>query len=69
MTRLSDTAIDLLRLLARMPFLDRLEMAALAGRSRGGVYQAAARLEGNRTRRRRAPRHAVAGAHPQVLPH
>ena len=45
MTRLSDTAIDLLRLLARMPFLDRLEMAALAGRSRGGVYEAAARLE------------------------
>jgi len=45
MTRLSDTAIDLLRLLARMPFLDRLEMTALAGRSRGGVYEAAARLE------------------------
>ena len=45
MTRLSDSAIELLRLLARMPFLDRLEMAALAGRSRGGVYQAAARLE------------------------
>ena len=36
---------ELLRLLARMPFLDRLEMAALAGRSRGGVYEAAARLE------------------------
>ncbi len=45
MTRLSDTAIDLLRLLAQMPFLDRLEMAALAGMSRGGVYEAAARLE------------------------
>ena len=36
---------ELLRLLARMPFLDRLEMAALAGRSRGGVYEAAGRLE------------------------
>ena len=36
---------DLLRLLAQMPFLDRLELAALAGRSRGGVYQAAGRLE------------------------
>ena len=35
----------LLRLLARMPFLDRLELAALAGRSRGGAYEAAARLE------------------------
>ena len=45
MTRLSDTAIDLLRLLAQMPFLDRLEMAALTGMSRGGVYEAAARLE------------------------
>ncbi len=45
MTRLSDTAMDLLHLLARMPFLDRLELAALAGRSRGGVYEAAERLE------------------------
>jgi len=46
MTRLlSQGQADLLRLLAQMPFLDRMEMAALAGRSRGGVYQAAARLE------------------------
>ena len=45
MTRLGDTAIELLRLLAQMPFLDRLEVAALAGMSRGGVYQAAGRLE------------------------
>ncbi len=36
---------ELLRLLARMPFLDRLELAALAGGSRGGTYQAVARLE------------------------
>ena len=36
---------ELLRLLARMPFLDRLELAALADRSRGGVYEAAGRLE------------------------
>ena len=36
---------ELLRLLAQMPFLDRLEMAALAGRSRGGVYRAVGRLE------------------------
>ena len=36
---------ELLQLLARMPFLDRLEMAALAGRSRGGVYEAVSRLE------------------------
>jgi len=37
--------MELMRLLAWMPFLDRLELAALAGRSRGGVYEAAARLE------------------------
>ena len=36
---------ELLRLQARMPFLDRLELAALAGRSRGGVYEAVGRLE------------------------
>ena len=36
---------ELLRRLARMPFLDRLELAALAGGSRGGTYRAAARLE------------------------
>ncbi|MYC38727.1 MAG: hypothetical protein F4X66_17725 [Chloroflexi bacterium] len=46
MTRtLSQGQADLLRLLAQMPFLDRLEMAALAGMSRGGVYEAADRLE------------------------
>ena len=46
MTRLlSKGQANLLRLLAQMPFLDRLELAALAGRSRGGVYEAAARLE------------------------
>ena len=36
---------DALRRLADMPFLDRLELAALAGRSRGAVYDAVARLE------------------------
>ena len=45
MTRLSDTAIELLRLLAPMPFLDRLELAALACRSRGGVYEVVRQLE------------------------
>ena len=39
---------ELLCLLARMPFLDRLEMAALAGRSRGGVYEAVRRLDDTR---------------------
>ena len=48
MTRLSDTAMELLRLLARMPFLDRLELAALAGRSRGGVYEVVRQLENTR---------------------
>ena len=36
---------ELLRLLAGMPFLDRLEMVCLSGRSRGAVYEAAHRLE------------------------
>ena len=36
---------DLLRLLASMPFLDRLEMVALSGWSRGGVYEAIHKLE------------------------
>ena len=36
---------ELLRLLADMPFLDRLEMAAVSGWSRGAVYKAVARLE------------------------
>ena len=35
----------LLRVLGMMPFLDRLEMAAVSGWSRGAVYEAAARLE------------------------
>ena len=45
MTRLSHTGMELLGLLAQMPFLDRLDLAALAGRSRGGIYDAADRLE------------------------
>ncbi len=36
---------DLLRLLAEMPFLDRLEAAAVSGWSRGAVYAAVAKLE------------------------
>ena len=36
---------ELLRRLAAMPFLDRLEMASVTGRSRGAVYEAVGRLE------------------------
>ena len=36
---------ELLRALAAMPFLDRLELAAAAGRSRGAVYKAVDRME------------------------
>ena len=36
---------DILRRLAEMPFLDRLELAALTGRSRGAVYAAMDRLQ------------------------
>ena len=36
---------ELLRLLASMPLLDRLEMVAVSGRSRGAVYEAVERME------------------------
>ena len=36
---------DILRALASMPFLERLEMVALTGWSRGAVYEAVAALE------------------------
>ena len=36
---------ELLRRLAAMPFLDRLEMVAVSGRSRGAVYEAVRKLE------------------------
>ena len=36
---------ELLRRLTAMPFLDRLEMAAVSGRSRGAVYEAVKKLE------------------------
>ena len=36
---------DILRRLAEMPFLDRLELAALTGRSRGAVYAGVDRLQ------------------------
>ena len=36
---------ELLRILAAMPFLDRLEMAAVSGRSKGAVLRAVPRLE------------------------
>ena len=35
---------ELLRVLARMPFLDRTAMVAVTGRSRGAVYEAIDRL-------------------------
>ena len=43
--RFSRCEADALRRLADMPFLDRLELAALSGWSRGAVYEAVARLE------------------------
>ena len=36
---------ELLRRLAAMPFLDRLEMVAVSGRSRGAVYETVKKLE------------------------
>ena len=38
----------ILRCLAAMPFLDRLEMVAVSGRSRGAVYEAVRKLESGR---------------------
>ena len=37
---------EILRRLAAMPLLDRLEMASVSGRSRGAVYEAVDRMEG-----------------------
>ncbi len=42
---MSPVDIQLLRIMAGMPFLDRLDMAAILGRSRGAVYEAVRRLE------------------------
>ena len=36
---------ELLRRLASMPFLDRLDMVAVSGRSRGAVYEGVRKLE------------------------
>ncbi len=41
----SECAGDLVRWLARMPFLDRLELTAVSGWSRGAVYESLAALE------------------------
>ncbi len=40
----TDCEREVLRRLAEMPFLDRLELAAVTGRSRGAVYEAIAKL-------------------------
>ena len=53
---------DALRRLADMPFLDRLELAALTGWSRGAVYDAVGRLE------ERGMVEAVPHASPLVAP-
>ena len=45
MRRLTGAKAELLRRLAAMPFLDRLEMAALSGRSQSAVYEAVRKLE------------------------
>ena len=36
---------EVIRALASMPFLDRTEMVAVTGRSKGAVYEAVERLE------------------------
>ena len=54
---------ELLRLLAYMPFLDRLDMAAMSGRSRSVVYSATGGLE------KAGLVAAVPHASPLILPH
>ena len=43
--RIDGCSGELTRLLAEMPFLDRLDMAAVSGRSRGSVYESVRSLE------------------------
>lgn len=43
--KLTAVELDLLNSLASLPFIDRLEMAAISGWSRGAVYEALASLE------------------------
>ena len=57
MTPLTGGKGELLRRLAAMPFLDRLEMVAVSGWSRGAVYEAVRQLEDEGLARLRPPRH------------
>ena len=59
---------ELLRALAEMPFLDRLEMVAVSGWSRGAVYEAGEAGE-RRVRRIGPPRHRPRAPDPKVSPH
>ena len=43
--RPADCEAEILRALAKMPFIDRTELAAISGRSRGAVYEAVERLD------------------------
>ena len=43
--RIDGCSGELMRVLAEMPFLDRLDMAAVSGRSRGSVYESVRSLE------------------------
>ena len=60
---------ELLRRLAAMPFLDRLEMAAVSGRSRGAVYEAVRKLESGRLVDSVPPRLADHCPDTALLPH
>ena len=60
--------LEMLRLLADMPFLDRLGMARVSGRSRSVAYDAVDRLEWAGLVAS-APRHGTDAANPPLLPH
>ena len=60
---------ELLVLLSRMPFLDRLEAAAISGWSSGALYESVARMQEAGLVRFCSPRHRPHRRDPQVLPH
>ena len=60
---------ELFRRLAAMPFLDRIEMAALSGWSQSAVYEAARQLEDDGLIASVPQRDGARCPHPQVPPH
>ena len=60
---------EILRALAAMPFIDRMDLAAVSGWSRGAVYEGRGQAGPGRLLRRRQPRHRPLSRHREVPPH